>query len=509
VEDDLGRNLSVGAFREFVQTHYNYYDQHFKLTKYKGLIDAGVPHEIAVDRIRAFSQDYASIKWWFRAGSEWTRPLVTSFPAEFARIGWNAITREPKRAASILSILPFINILGMARSGANFDRLDALLRARGSANGMDHLFHMVANWYQFDGDGNVRGEVNLGSFFDPGAFAGGHGPLKLMVDHYSRPEDRGFWGTAAASVAGVLSQFKFNNPVVNFGVGMATNLDPNTGRPIYPDDADPVEKFAALGKMAWQTLVPPLVGRDAFAIANATDLAENPKTGKPAYQRDPVGVAVRAVTGVGLKGAPAGRRTPLVDDESLVLSALYESRQELTGNRFSDQPLFSHDQEERTLAYRMIDRAATAAEKTAAEAKLRVMLGGKKKTGMEADQAIENYRKEGLEHTFARATIDQQALTIAKIDRAGVGDEHMRALVETMLHGESFRIRWQTDPGRVADAIRILRAAQENPYPSPRLTDLIEQLEIMRVRAEARIPRAQASGNRREVIRRAALEAHR
>jgi hypothetical protein len=376
---------------DLVKKFYNQIDEHFKLAAYKNMLDSGVSKAEAIWRVKTFIQDYSRVPAGLRSKNP-LLSLVTSFPAEMARLGYNYLRHYPVRTLSTLSAVAALNFTSMTVSNTNWDRLASMIHSRGARGPGETIKYMMTHLLTLDGNHNVVSDINTGNWLPAVDITTARGLTGVLTDQLMPPEKRGFGQEMAALGVGVLGQFYLNNPLMNTGA-IVMGRNPVTGDLLVDPDTDlPTTAGQYIKTLAQNFISPlfphiphtPIVGRDWERVGKALEAtaAINPKTGRP-FQA-PSGFAsalFRAATGLDVRGAltaaaddflgtrqPNQKRTA-ADDEDLIVNTVKEVQRAFRKptEAPSETAEYSPYSEMRRTYFRMIQEAHTPEERKAAD----------------------------------------------------------------------------------------------------------------------------------------------
>jgi hypothetical protein len=501
---------------DMAKKFYNQIDEHFKLAAYKNMLDSGMPKSEAIWRVKTFMQDYSRVPQSLRSSNPMLS-LITSFPAELTRLGKNFLTHYPARTIGTLGAVSALNFSSMTLSGTNWDRLEAMVHARGARGWGETVKYFMTHLMSLDGDNNLAMDINTGNWLPAADITTARGAVGVGTDMLMPPEKRGLGQEILAGAVGYAGQFYLNNPLFNLGT-LVAGRDQVTGERIVDEDVDFPTKVGQYMKALTQNFVSPLfphihagpfnvVGRDVERVEKAIEAtaAINPATGRPF--RAPAGVAstlLRTISGADPRGVPVsyiddylGTRAPnqkrnVADDEDIIINEIKEAQRFFRnpGDTPSDQSLYSPYQELRGAYFRMIQEAKDPAAKARAEEEFVKLVhqraesefgAAKVTTGLterESQQMANRISDYDPHESFGRLPIDQQAAIVTNLDRKGVADRHILEFIHRMTWSDnSMGFKGADDPEKVDSAVKTLEERVAQAGANPRFKYLLQHMK--------------------------------
>lgn len=514
---------------------YNHIDEASKVLMFQELVDdQGIPDDVAAGRIKLFAQDYAGLPPIVRRVSKsGINSLITSFPAEAYRIGFNGLMHAPNNFLSIMMAIPFLNLTQFATAGIGVDRALAMLEARGQKSGMDKLAALFTDVYTVDPRRRaITGSMGFSSLLPFGTLFREKGLLGQMYDKMVSPDTKGMLAETGRATTGFLSNFVGSGPKFNWIGYWLTGKDPQTGQVLIDDKMPLVDKIKAMGSLLGKDTLPPLApgGRDWEALQRGGRAGVSPKTGRLRGADEPITALVRGVTGVTVRGTVAEKlgallgigtraRDPvLVDDDDLIIKAGYDAEKampQLLGTPPSGAAQYGEHNELRDLVLRTQDPSLTDEQRKRADKDAEALykqmhrfeLNSVKGAVSVTEREFRLFKAKVLQDDpagwFATLPMHVQAAALANIDQWGVRDDKIRELLKRSQFSDGMQIRTPSDPQLVQYAIDILDQRLKVPGHNPRLDGHREWLQKLKVIAGAREMEAAAKAPLREMIKKA------
>jgi hypothetical protein len=472
-------NFGMGANKaaEFVRKMYNTIDEHYKLTKYYTLREAGMTREMASKTVRLFSQQYQDIPYWLRDMP--LKSLVVSFPYELMRLTYNAIAFRPSQFLGLMSVVPTLNLMQVARAGIDWERWMALLDARGNKNPLTAAMAMATNLFVLNPrTGAVESEIDFGGYLPYMDSVVGHGPIAQGLNNLFPAEKRTALESLAIGGASFLGSFVANHPVINIPMAWATGRDPTTGEKYYSDTADPLDRIKIMLRATGEVFVP--FGREIGQIYEAGKAPTNPRTQRPYRSQGAATVLLRGLTGLGLRGKAMNEVTyalglgrqptgELAGDKDILLDILYKASDWANSRgEKPDYPVFGLEREKRKLYYTAVDSALTEEARARARAELDEFLKSESETsfaGLKAhhtrtDREIalekQSMEQDGVQSVLQRLPLHAQVFTLLSADWSGLNQKILRDLTITISITNNGSLREYNDPAVVRESIDMI-----------------------------------------------------
>jgi hypothetical protein len=507
--DLFGEHTSFGG----TLTHaYSMTDTPFRRLWNRELMKAGMSGEEAAALIKRHAQNYREMPAWLRNIPSPIASIASAFPYELARTMANNLNYRPLRALSFFALVGTWNVMNMARSGVDFDRLNAIY----GTMRVDGMFEQTAKFLTapmtFDPKTQeMTSMVDFSNIVPAFSVFSEVGPMVRAYDQFYPPEKRGQIGNAVGLGVRFANNFLFRSPAWN-ALGLAfTGTDPVSGRPIVGQRVGLATQLATIGqRVAAQFVHPwtPLIGYDWHQIQEALDSPLNDR-GKIYHQRSASAHLIRTLTGIGVRGRPeewvgtavdgvvaslglgrpgfarTGRTT--INDDDIANDIVHSTLGSLDDNpvgpaiesvrtglirdylKSVDDSL---DEKERAAAkQRLLDAQKTPEMvKLSEDIQIDVAPTGKQIEGLQA-----YLQRASVKELFARMPINAQAADLILMDRAGLSDARMADFVSAMLYTESGRMQRETDATLVRRAVQQLEAYMQ-VAPSPRLAEVARDL---------------------------------
>lgn len=531
--DAIGRptNQWWNDYRRF----YNHIDEASKVLMFQELVDdQGIPDDVAAGRIKLFAQDYAGLPPIVRRISKsGINSLITSFPAEAYRIGFNGLMHAPNNFLSIMMAIPFLNLTQFATAGIGVDRALAMLEARGQKSGMDKLAALFTDIYTVDPRRRaITGSMGFSSLLPFGTLFREKGLLGQFFDKMVSPDTKGMLAETGRAATGFLSNFVGSAPKFNWIGYWLTGKDPQTGQVLIDDKMPLVDKIKAMGSLLGKDTMPPLApgGRDWEAMQRGGRAGVSPKTGRLRGADEPVTAFVRGMTGITVRGTVAEKlgallgigtraRDPvLVDDDDLIIKAGYDAEKampQILGVPAGQAAQYGEHNELRDLVLRTKDPSLTDEQRARADKDAEALykqmhqfeIGEMKGAVSITDREFRLFKAKVLQDDpagwFATLPVHVQAAALAIIDQWGVRDDKIRELLKRSQFSDNMQIRTPVDPQLVQTAIDILDQRLKVPGHNPRLDEHRAWLQKLKVISGAHEMEAAVKAPLREMIKKA------
>jgi hypothetical protein len=409
-----------------------------------------------------------------------------------------------------LSMIPAFNFTNMIRTGVNWDRMEAIIEARGRHDWYEKGWFFGTTLMGLNMQGEMDWSMDFHNAIPFGDALSGHGLLPQMYDNWAPPEHRGWLGSAGRLAVGAVSNFVGNTPLYN-AAGMAySGRDEFTGRPLFDPKAGPLERTAGYLKLLGKEFLPPMApfGRDFTAIQDSMAAGVSSITRRPKGRAGEL--AIRSILNVDIRGLSnllglnsGDKRNPVVNDDDLIVSTLYrvKTRPEFGGGTF-DEALESDNREMKEIMGRVMDEARSPEERAKAladfdevmqqdyDVTMKGIHAGMSKTERQAMLAKNRIMKDGVVERFGAQRLDTQAMTIALLDQYDIAQDKLLELVTATKYTDQASFDRETDPGMVRRALEILAQRTDVPGHSAHLDELERHLR------EYALPMAEASFKR-------------
>jgi hypothetical protein len=507
--DLFGEHTSFGGRL----THaYSMTDTPFRRLWNREFMKAGMSGEDAANLIKRHAQNYREMPAWLRNIPSPIASIASAFPYELARTMANNLNYRPMRALSFFALTGTWNLMNMARSGVDFDRLNAIY----GTMRVDGMFEQTAKFLTapmtFDPKSQeMTSMVDFTNIVPAFSVFGEVGPMVRAYDQLYPPEKRGMVGNTVGLGVRFANNFLFRSPAWNALGLLATGADPVSGRPIVGQRVPLATQLAtSLQRMAAQFVHPwtPLIGYDWHQIQEALDSPLNDR-GKIYHQRSASAHLIRTLTGLNVRGRPeewvgtavdgvvaslglgkpgfarTGRTT--INDDDIANDIVHSTLSSL-----DDNPVGPAIESIRTALIRdhlkSIDDSLDEPAREAARQKLLAAQNTPEMVRLSEDiqinvaptgkqvQGLQAYlQRASLKELFARMPINAQVADLILMDRAGLSDRRMADFVSAMLYTENGRMQRETDATLVRRAVNQLEAYMQ-VSPSPRLAALAKDL---------------------------------
>ena len=462
---------------DFLRGLYNHIDDSWKYAAYLALRRAGASREAAKAHIADFWQNYDNVPNTLNNLGPLTS-MVTAFPYELGRLGFNYLTKRPAQFMGTMMMLPAINLAAMSAAGVNPDRVLAAIQQTGSQSDVEASLKLMSGLYFFNKKGELAWQVDFSNMIPFAEMITQRGIFGSAVDNLLPPEkNRDATSVAIRAITGIPSSLIGNNPLLNTVASFVFNRDPLTKRRIYDENMPALRKLAALGKSITKTYLPPLTpyfGRAGERFDKILNAGIDPRSRRlrGTIDNSPLTPLIKAVTGVTVRARDLPfNRIPdraVADEQDIVrggiLRAMYElgvdpGRDTALNSVYNDLVKLYTRAKDETLDPAARDRALAEFNdliQTRAKARFGGVEFEEVKTAKEMDNFIRRFDEFDTLDRWRNLPIHLQSVLLAAFDKQGVGAPRLNELMANAMMTEQLSQRSVGDPERVQQAVDIL-----------------------------------------------------